>query len=146
MVLFPALKRRLQAGIPDDLRAQLAHVTPLQLEAVGLLLQLRDHARGASMHEVARMHGCALSTATSLADRLIRQGLAERIGDVDDRRVVKIVPTERGVELLEKFLESRRRLVLDALAPLDDDEVAKLVTLLGKVANAGIGREEVTRG
>ena len=135
--IFPSLKRTFQASIPTELREELAHVTTHQLEALGLLLQLRGHEGGASMQEVARMQGCALSTATALADRLIKQGLAERTADAEDRRVVKIAPTARARSLLEKFIESRRQIALGALEPLDDDEAAALVSLLRKVATAG---------
>jgi DNA-binding MarR family transcriptional regulator len=143
LVLLPALKKTFQAGIPVELREQLASVTSHQLEAVGLLMQLRGHEGGATMQEVARMQGCALSTASALADRLIRQGLAERTSDADDRRVVKIIPTDRARELLEKFMESRRQIAMTALAPLDDDEARRLIRLLRKMAMSHVDGEEV---
>jgi DNA-binding MarR family transcriptional regulator len=134
--LMPALKRTFQASIPAELREELAHVTTHQLEALGLLLQLRGHEGGATMHEVAQMQGCALSTATALADRLIRQGLAARAADAEDRRVVKIVPTARARALLEKFIASRRVAALAAIEPLSDEEAAMLVDLLRKMAGS----------
>jgi DNA-binding MarR family transcriptional regulator len=134
--LLPALKRSFQGGIPLELREELANVTTHQLEALGLLLQLRGQEGGATMHQVAEMQGCALSTATALADRLIKQGLAARTSDAEDRRVVKIVPTERARLLLEKFIESRRQIALTALAPLDDEEAATLVLLLRKMTDS----------
>jgi DNA-binding MarR family transcriptional regulator len=143
--VLPALKRRFQSSIPTELRDQLAHVTPHQLEAVGVLMQLRAGAGGASMQEVAKVQGCALSTATALADRLIRQGLAERSADVDDRRVVKITPTARGRELLEKFVHSRRQIAVTALACLSDEDAATLIRLLRQVAMTE-HEEEVAHG
>ncbi len=121
-------------------------MTSHQLEAVGLLMQLRGREDGASMHEVARMQGCALSTATALADRLIRQGLADRTADVDDRRVVKIVPTDRARALLEKFVESRRQIAVSALQSLSDEEAATLITLLRKLAMAQAEEKELAHG
>jgi DNA-binding MarR family transcriptional regulator len=134
--LLPALKRTFQASIPAELREELGQVTPHQLEAVGLLFQLRAQEGGATMHEVARMQGCALSTATALIDRLIKQGLAARTTGVDDRRVVKITPTDRARRLLETFIESRRRIALSALEPLGDEELDTLVRLVRKVASS----------
>jgi DNA-binding MarR family transcriptional regulator len=135
--LLPALKRTFQRGIPQELHDELANVTTHQLEALGLLMQLRGTEGGASMQEVARMQGCALSTATALADRLIGHGLAERATDLDDRRVVKIRPTARAAELLQRFLDSRRQIALAALAPLSDEDAATLIRLLRQVASAG---------
>jgi len=141
LAVLPALKRTFQSGIPAELRDELANVTTHQLEALGLLMQLRDREGGASMQEVARMQGCALSTATALADRLIRQGLAERAADVDDRRVVKIRPTERAGELLQKFLDSRRQIAMAALAPLNDHDAETLIRLLRQVASEDEAQE-----
>ncbi len=146
LALFPSLKRRFQAGIPQQLRDQLASVTSHQLEALGLLMQLRGHEGGASMQEVARIQGCALSTATALADRLIRQGLADRVSDVDDRRVVKIVPTARAVAMLETFAESRLEIALSVLSPLSDDEAVTLIDLLQKLALHEPDAKEGTHG
>jgi DNA-binding MarR family transcriptional regulator len=146
LTLLPSLKRRLSAGIPLELRHELASVTSHQLEALGVLMQLRGHSGGATMQQVARMQGCALSTATALADRLIKQGLVERTADAEDRRVVKVVPTARAATLLEKFLESRTQIALAALAGLDDDEVATLVALLRKVTLDESHPEEVAHG
>jgi DNA-binding MarR family transcriptional regulator len=109
-------------------------------------MQLRGHSDGASMQEVARMQGCALSTATALADRLIGHGLAERTADAEDRRVVKIVPTDRARDLMEKFIASRRQIALAALSPLDDDEAAALIRLLRKMAWADVEIDEVAHG
>jgi len=144
--LLPFLKRTFQAGIPAELREELANVTPHQLEAVGLLMELRGREGGSSMHEVARMQGCALSTATALTDRLIRQGLAERTSDAGDRRVVKVLPTDRARRLLETFVDSRRRIALTALQSLTDDEAATLIALLRKVAVAGDEEKEAAHG
>ncbi|HKR99511.1 MAG TPA: MarR family transcriptional regulator [Candidatus Dormibacteraeota bacterium] len=139
--VLPALKRTFQSGIPKELRDELANVTTHQLEALGLLMQLRGTEGGATMQEVARIQGCALSTATALADRLIGHGLAERVTDLEDRRVVKIRPTDRAGELLQKFFDSRRQIALAALSPLSDEEAATLIRLLRQVASGGDSME-----
>jgi len=146
LAILPELKRVLQAAIPDELRDELANATPHQLEALGLLHRLDGRAAGATMQEVARAQGCALSTATALVDRLIKQGLAERAPDAGDRRVVKILPTERARELLEKFVESRRRVALAALAGLDDDDARELIRLLRMVTMHEPAGAEVAHG
>jgi len=147
----PALKRQFQAGLPADLTEELSRVTPHQMEALQALHLLGaagGSTMGATMNELARSQRCAMSTATALADRLIRQGLAERIPDPGDRRVIHIAPTAQGRELTRRFAAVRRDIALRALAPLDDAELTTLITLLDKVASrasADAGKEETHR-
>jgi DNA-binding MarR family transcriptional regulator len=144
--LFPALRRRFQAGLPEDLSSEICTVTPHQLEALHLLAHHDADrlAAGHTMNELARAQGCALSSATALVDRLIRQGLAERISDPEDRRVVRIAPTARGRELTRRFAEAKRRIAMTAFEALADDELRTLIRLLRKTAIATpVGVEEV---
>lgn len=137
VALIPQLKRRFQATLPAQLNEKLGPATTHQLEALHLLhltVAAADDRTGATMNELARRQGCALSTATALADRLLRQGLAERIQDTADRRVVRIAPTVKGEELCARFAEVRRDLALRAVAALSDEEMATLIGLMRKVA------------
>ena len=128
--LVPLLKQRLQAELPANMGEQLAHATAHQLEAVCQL----DRPEGISMNDLARLQNCALSTATALADRLVQQGLAERLDDPGDRRVVRIAPTPQAREMGEHFRETKRQLVLSLVSSLSDDDLATLVRLLGALS------------
>lgn len=133
MELMPRLKRLFESGLPDDLRDQLNTVTPHQIQA---LCHLASQG-GATMHELARAQGCATSSVTSLADRLLRHGLAERVSDLADRRVVRLVPTPAAAALVERFTAARRETARLALGSLGADEARTLVDLLGRVAAGG---------
>ena len=71
------------------------------------------------MNEIARMQQCALSSASALVDRMIRLGFAERVSDAEDRRIIHIVPSKRGLQMLDRFDEARKTVALEALAPLE---------------------------
>ena len=132
--LFPLLKQRMQTGLPVEVNDDLRNVTPHQLEALRHLVRLDAGAEsGVSMNEVAREQHCALSTATALVDRLIKGGLAERISDPSDRRVVRVAPTRRGEDLSRRFGVVKHEVALQMLAPLDDAELLQLKSLLDKV-------------
>jgi len=137
--LMPRARRQFQASLPEDVSTELANVTPHQFEALHILHRLRDGGEapmGPTMNELARHQRCALSTATALVDRLIRQGLADRVSDPEDRRVVHIVPTERGDGLLRRFTSTKHAMMVELLAPLSDAELTTLLRLLDKVAAA----------
>ena len=88
------------------------------------------------MAELAQAQRIGLSSATALADRLLRQGLAQRTSDPGDRRVVRLVPTDSALQLVERFAAAKRRTAVHALDSLDDAEAATLLALLGKIAGA----------
>jgi DNA-binding MarR family transcriptional regulator len=141
--LIPGVKRRLQASLPEEMRSELSRVTWHQVEALKQL-SVSQGSAGATMTELARLQSCALSSATALVDRLIAQGLAQRRPDPLDRRVIRIAPTAGGEQLLKRFEIERRRIALEALAPLSDDEVATLLQLMRKLAGEGEAVGEAT--
>ena len=130
--LFPQMRRRFERELPRELREEMASVTVHQLEALCHLIA----TRGLTMNELAQKQGIGLSSATALADRLLRQGLAQRTSDPSDRRVVRLVPTDAASALVERFTQGKRRVALRALGSLDDDELDALHRLLGKMAAA----------
>ena len=129
------LKRRLMASVPDELKGEFGGVTWHQVGALEQLRAATATSPGATMNEIARMQQCALSSASALVDRMIRLELAERVSDADDRRIIHIVPTTLGLQMLDKFDEARRTVALEALAPLSDEDLETLVQLMGKIVD-----------
>ncbi len=123
------LKRRLMASVPDELRGEFGAVTWHQVGALEQLRAAMQTSSGATMNEIARMQQCALSSASALVDRMIRLGFAERRNDPEDRRIIHIVPTALGEQMLEKFDDARKTVALKALAPLSDADLETLVEL-----------------
>ena len=128
--LLPVLRQRMWAELPTELSSEC--ITPHQGETLSLLRAAP--AAGLTMNELARAQGSALSTATAMVDRLIRLGLAERLHDEEDRRVVRISITPQGRDLTAKFRAAKRRVMSDALSRLDDDDVLQLAALMRKLA------------
>jgi DNA-binding MarR family transcriptional regulator len=129
------VKRRLMATVPEELRGEFGAVTWHQVIALEQLRAATETTSGATMNEIARMQQCALSSASALVDRMIRLGFAERISDADDRRIIHIVPSQLGLQMLDRFDEARKTVALEALAPLDDSELEQLVLLMGKIVD-----------
>jgi DNA-binding MarR family transcriptional regulator len=136
--LAPRLRRRFEQSLPAELRDELSTVTLHQLEAVGQLVR----SGGMTMAELAQVQSIGLSSATALADRLLRQGLAQRTSDPSDRRVVRVVPTDAARQLVERFAAAKRRAAVRALSALNDDEASLLSTLLAKIADTPTSEAE----
>lgn len=132
--LMPQMRRRLEALWPADVREELASVTVRQCEA---LLAVVDQG-GLTMNDLARHMNVSLSSCTALADRLLRQGLAERVSDPADRRVVRLRPTPHGARFVERFRAAKRASALGVLGALDDRELAQLIALTRKMVAAPV--------
>jgi DNA-binding MarR family transcriptional regulator len=130
LALLAQMRRRFEQGFPAELREELSSVTPHQIEALHHLMA----GGGMTMNELAQAQHIALSSATALADRLLRQGLAQRTSDPADRRIVRLLPTDAAVELVQRASAAKRRIALRALSALDDEEAATLLALLAKIA------------
>ena len=87
------------------------------------------------MNEIARMNQCALSSASALVDLMIRLGFAERLSDSEDRRIIHIVPTQLGLQMLDRFDEARKAVSLEALATLSDADLEELVLLMRRIVD-----------
>lgn len=89
-----------------------------------VLWQLDEHGE-LTMSRIAELVGVSLSNATGLIDRMEERGLVERARLTDDRRVVHVRPTARGLEVARTIEVLRADLIEAVLARLDDDQLAR---------------------
>lgn len=107
----------------------------------------KAHGLGASSYNVLRMLRSATTTGktwteirdelvvpapdvTRLIARLERDGLAERERSIEDRRVIRILITRRGRQVVDALDEPLRRLHLSQLGHLSQSELERLSRLL----------------
>jgi DNA-binding MarR family transcriptional regulator len=93
-----------------------------------------------SMSELSKNASVTMPTMTEMIDNLERVGIAERIRDSQDRRVIKVRLTEKGKQLRKQFMDKRRselKNILSNLSRNDRDELkdalAKAYTVLQRV-------------
>lgn len=127
--LQPRLQRSLVVPLPDDVARQLGPVTPHQLEALGCL-----PPGGSTMREFAKAVGISGAAATSLANRMIRRGLAERRYDPSDRRTVWLAPTALALATLDAVQAWRRQAMIRVVERLDGAQVATFLEVLGALS------------
>jgi DNA-binding MarR family transcriptional regulator len=83
--------------------------------------------------ELAERTGVTRATMTGLIDTLERDGLVRRTPDADDRRMMAVVITARGEDLLHRILPNHFRQMAWLMAPLSEGERKTLVRLLTKL-------------
>jgi DNA-binding MarR family transcriptional regulator len=132
--LRPIVRARLIAQVSPDLQEECESLTAHQLRA--LLLLPED---GLSMRQLAAALDVMGATVTVLADRLVAQGLAVRLPDPADRRVVRLTPTERGRALSSRAADRERRSAAEIFAMLSDAQVAAFLDVMETLAAGSPG-------
>ncbi|HEV2747228.1 MAG TPA: MarR family transcriptional regulator [Allosphingosinicella sp.] len=75
-----------------------------------------------TMAELAAAEQVRAPTMTRIVDALVADGLADRIADPSDRRLVRVGATDKGKELLEAGRRRRVRALTDRLGRLAESE------------------------
>jgi DNA-binding MarR family transcriptional regulator len=122
--------------------ALLRRLTPAQGVSLTAASTLATLERGGPrrLTELAVTEGVTQPAMTQLVSRLERDGLARRVPDPSDGRVVVVEVSDAGRELLRQ-----RRLVratkltelLAALPPEDETAIAEALPALGRLADLG---------
>src|SRR5207237_1229524 len=92
-------------------------------------------AHGRTMGQLSASLGVRQNALTQAADRLIHNGLAERIGDEHDRRIVRLRLSQKGREWVSER-RNRRRDSLDrmwrAMTVAEREEFVAAIHLLDR--------------
>lgn len=100
-----------------------------------VLLVLVGH-ESLRMGEVADLMGVDPSTATRSVQRLIKDGLAERIEHDGDARVVMVGPTDFGREIYLHVVDRRRDVLKAVIEQFPDDERELVADVLERFSAA----------
>ena len=114
-------------------------LTVLQTRA---LLYIRRHP-GTSLGDLAAHLGIGASTCSVLVDRLVRDGLVERAVDPEERRRIRLSPTELGSAVVAEARDQTRGWLRERLALLPPAEVVALERAMLSLETATVGHPSV---
>jgi DNA-binding MarR family transcriptional regulator len=77
------------------------------------------------MSEIGRLVYISKSNMTSLIDKLVENGLAERLPDKNDRRVINIALTDKGKDLLKDWRKYSNTEIKMNLSTLSNEDLEK---------------------
>jgi DNA-binding MarR family transcriptional regulator len=86
-----------------------------------------------SQNKLGRFTAMDGATIKGVIDRLTRRGLTETSPDPDDGRLLMVALTEAGRTVAARAIPAGSQITEETLAPLNPDEQAQLLTLLGKL-------------
>lgn len=105
-------------------------VTPSQYRVLSCLWQ-REFATPKQISEILCLE---TSTISGVLDRMQKKGLIDRVINRDDRREVRVVPTEKGKALEEPISKIIDEVNEEVLKCFTDEEVALLKNQLRTIA------------
>lgn len=85
------------------------------------------------MSELSRALSVKMSSATSLADRLIAQKMLTREGDAKDRRIVWLKLTPKGRKAVQRILQQKSRAISEIFSVLTEGERTLYLRILLKI-------------
>ncbi len=110
--------------------ARRANLTGPQLTVVKILEQIGD----LSLSELSDKIRAQNSTVTGIIDRMEREDLVVRVRSKEDRRVVRIHLTDKGLKLAQEIKLEPMVVLRGALEGLSNAEAKELRRILTKVA------------
>ena len=119
-----ALSRNMKEGMAFD--SDTLQLTVLQFQTLIFVKKHKDVLMG----DIADQFNISLPTATVLSDKLVNLKLIQRTKDENDRRIVKVSLTEKGIELLKKAMKQRHQKISKTLAYLSSEDKKQLLRIL----------------
>jgi DNA-binding MarR family transcriptional regulator len=108
-----------------------ARLNVVDLEVIGFLYQAPEPEM---MRQVADRLEAPMSTATTIVDRLVKQGLIERSNDHEDRRIVRVGLTAQGRQLAS-HMRAEQLSGLDRMRGLlNESERSSFIVMIEKIA------------
>lgn len=127
-IIFPLFRKKLFKHKRDFRKRRIPHS---QYHVLGILKKRGE----LPMSEIGRMAHIHKSNMTALSDKLVEEGLAERLPDPNDRRRINLAMTNRGKELLRDWKTQSYFDIKKSLSTLSEDD---LETLYQSVENIKI--------
>jgi MarR family transcriptional regulator, organic hydroperoxide resistance regulator len=129
---LPVIHKRLMRIDPPKLESGL-RLTRLH---VGILAALHDE-ESATESEIANNFLTPKSQMSHLIDRMTGDGLVERTGDKNDRRITRVKLTERGKQVFVECDQAIKNNVRTMLSSLTQSELTDLAESVAKLKEIG---------
>lgn len=118
---------RATRSIEAELRERLRETYDTTLPRFDVLAALHRAGDGLKMSELSRVLMVSNGNVTGIVDRLVADGLIERVPIPGDRRATLVRLTEEGRTRFEAMAAEHERWIDDMLVSLSDAEVAAMI-------------------
>lgn len=129
--------------IEGEIRSRLRAGFEVTLPRFDLMAQLERAPGGMTLGELSRRMMVSNGNITGLVERLVEQGLLERVPHPSDRRAAYVRLSGEGSRAFADMARAHADWVADLFAGLALDEAAQLMRLLGRLKGSVRGAQRV---
>jgi len=122
--IMPAIMKEFLRNQTGDFNKM--KITLPQLAIMGMLERVKD----ANMTDLAKAMNVTTSAMTGVVDRLVRDGYVARTRDGEDRRIVHIKLTAKGLKSIRAAIEDRKRVTIKMFGVISQEEREKYLEIL----------------
>ena len=97
---------------------------------------LSQNQEPVTMSELSSTLNVTMSTATRIVDGLVKNDMAERVHDANDRRIVRVGMSKNGRELYEMGMAYNKQRIAKLLKDFTAEEQEQLLKLMNKLFDA----------
>ena len=119
--------------IENEVRARLRTQFAATLPRFDLMAQLERMPDGLTLGELSRRMMVSNGNITGLVERLVGQGVVERVRNPEDRRAAFVRLTPAGRRAFAAMAEGHAAWIADLFAELSDGDRVQLMRLLGRM-------------
>ena len=105
---------------------------PLGVSPILVLSELK-HKGPQRQAELAETIGYTKGAMTSIAEKLVKLGLAERLYDENDRRTIRLQITEEGKNAFTKAQDVGKDVFIQLFEVLNEEEIEQYLLILEKL-------------
>ncbi len=125
--ILPELSRQIVSQSADEL-----FKGKITLPQFFLMSLLRKEGE-LRMTDIARLLHVTTAAATGVVERLVKSGYLLRVYDPDDRRIIKVKLSPRGLNTVLKVLQERRKMIIDIFSRISPEDRQKYLEILMRV-------------
>ncbi|MGB9883137.1 MAG: MarR family winged helix-turn-helix transcriptional regulator [Microgenomates group bacterium] len=107
------------------------NITMIQLHA---LIFIKEN-KNCQLTDLAKSFSITLPTANSLIEKLVNLKLVSRKNDKDDRRIIHLFLTDKGIKTLKKIENERVNCFSSVISKLNNEEKKQLLKILEKITS-----------
>lgn len=127
LIYMPMFYKKLTTSKETDLtKSSYKKRTADQYQILGLL----EHYKFLPISEIGRRLMLSRPNMTAHLDKLVSEGLVERIPDETDRRVINIGITQQGLDYIKESRKWVTNNIRDTLKVLNNDELVKMYSCI----------------
>lgn len=112
--------------------AEGVHKVKLTLSQIAIL-DILSRDKESKMSDMARYMGITTAAMTGIIDRLVRDRYVARTSDPDDRRIINIKLTTKGISTVKSMLEQKKRMITKVFGVLSEKERAEYLGILTRI-------------